>query len=136
MTPSLDLSQLTPEQQAALGQLISQQVLMTAPRPEPVDANVIPNPNLGRMIPYPRMLYKHQTREYVIVKDQAEHQHAAAQGYVTEPFSMEEPTPKVKGPGFEEESDETAELRALLEEQQKQIDALMAKKPMGRRSGE
>ena len=136
MTPTFDISQMSPEQQAALGQLLQQQILMTAPRPEPVDANVIPNPNLGRMIPYPRILYKHQTREYVIVKDQAEHQHAAAQGYVTEPFSMEEPTPKVKGPGFEEESSEVDELRQLLAEQQEKIDALMAKKPMGRRSGE
>lgn len=136
MTPTLDLSQLSTEQQKALGQLLNQQILMTAPRQEPVDANVIPNPNLGKRIPHPCSMYNHQARQVSIAKDAAEEAVLAERGYTREPFWDEPERVTVKGPGFEEEPNEVAELRQTVEQMQEMIQQLQAKKPMNRRSGE
>ena len=54
---------------------------------EPVDANKIDNPNLGRNIPYPKMLHHQKTGATKIVQNREEHE-AAGPEWGTTPIAQ------------------------------------------------
>lgn len=71
----------------------AQEEQMNTRNPEPVDANVVANPNLHRRQEFPKMVYHHGERSARVVKSQAEHD-KLGKGWLEEPFAPEDPEAK------------------------------------------
>lgn len=88
---------------------------------EPVDANKMENPNLGRNIPYPKMLFHQKTGAERIVSNREEHEAAGSEWGLTRPAHLTAAAPIEKSAGMDESVDterlDSLETRVLSIEQ-------------------
>lgn len=103
---------------------------MAQRNPEPVDANIVPNPNLNRRLEYPKMVYHHGTRSTQVVRSKAEHE-ALGKGWQEDAFPPEDPQEREKriqaqDSAAQDQRVESLEIRMQgIEESQGQILAML-----------
>lgn len=98
------------------------QMVETAKSKDPVDANVVDNPNLRAHIPYPKLMYNHARRITLRVENAVEHEKALAEGWREQPWhGPADPGvpigPATAGSEMDEERMDSLETRMLSLEQ-------------------
>lgn len=88
---------------------------------EPVDANVVPNPNAHRHLEYPRALHNHTTRQSVVVHS-AEERASLGADWVTDP----PPEQPERGDAFAEAAPVDDERMESLENRMLSMEQMLA----------
>lgn len=89
---------------------------------EPVDANVMPNPNINKRLEYPRAVHNHALRQSKVVNSKAEHE-ALGPDWITTPLP-EASAPIEKSAGMDQAVDD--ERIESLEKRMLSIEGMMA----------